>query len=42
MKSTLTMVYQQNGDGWITSSISEYPGVISQGWTTRRSMRDGS
>jgi predicted RNase H-like HicB family nuclease len=33
MHGKITIVYQQNADGWITSSIPEYPGAISQGKT---------
>jgi len=31
MHGKITIVYQQNADGWITSSIPEYPGAVSQG-----------
>ena len=39
MHGHMTIVYQQNADGWITSSIPEYPGAISQG-KTREEARD--
>ncbi len=29
----LTLVYEDAGDGWITTSIAEVPGVNSQGRT---------
>lgn len=33
MTGTLTILYKDNPDGWITSWIPEYPGAISQGRT---------
>ena len=33
MHGTITITYQENADGWITASIPEYPGAISQGKT---------
>jgi len=33
MHGTITIVYQENADGWITAFIPEYPGAISQGKT---------
>lgn len=39
MISKITIVYQENADGWITSSMPEYHGAISQG-KTRQEARD--
>jgi predicted RNase H-like HicB family nuclease len=39
MHGMITIVYQENPDGWITSSIPEYPGAISQG-KTREEARE--
>jgi predicted RNase H-like HicB family nuclease len=36
---TLTIVYEQDEDGWITVSIPEVPGVLSQG-RTREEARE--
>lgn len=33
MSGRITIVYQQNEGGWITSSIPEFPGAVSQGKT---------
>ena len=31
LHAKITIVYQQNANGWITSSIPKYPGAVSQG-----------
>ena len=33
MHGKITITYQEIADGWITASIPEYPGAISQGKT---------
>lgn len=39
MTGTMTIVYETNADGWISASIPEYSGAISQG-RTREQARE--